>query len=307
MAEREVSFTIATGLKGVGKSYSTFFKVLLPYSLGLLNNGVARKVLIIDVNDEYGVMKPSPHDEYAMALTKGKPVVVNPLEPKDIKLFTWQRNIEIRRIRPYHYRNYYDEKNKLQRRAGEAMGEKELLKLVTKCLSDFRGGMLLIEDLATTVGTHVPGKIFSEITRNRHRDNDIITHIQSIGAILPKFWQNINYCRFHKQLDDVDRSEEKLQGLYALYKISQIMVDYQYERGNNRYFLYCDNMNRKIRGDYGKEQLMDAIYRYIDYSGNILRPLLYQRTETGHKVRNYSEAREEKALELYREYSALRD
>ena len=300
--EREVALTIATGVKGVGKSYSTFFKLILPYSLGYLNGGIARKVLIIDVNDEYSFMKPSPDDKDAMELTGGKPVIVRPIEPKDIKMFTLQKTIEIRRLRPFHYRNYYNEKNKLERRAGEMMGEKELLRLVTKALNDFRGGMILIEDLSTTVGTHVPAKIFSEITRNRHRDNDIVTHVQSIGAILPKFWQNINYCRFHKQLDDVDKSEEKLAGLYEMYKIAQIMVDNEYERGNKRYFVYVDDMGRKIVGNYTREALLEAIYRYIDYSGKILKPLINERTEMGGKVRSYTEAREEKANQLYMMY-----
>jgi hypothetical protein len=305
MQRREVNFTIASGVKGVGKTYTTIFRIAVPYSLGILNNGEPRKVLIVDVNDEYGRIDPNPNDDFAMKLTGGKPLVIKAIEPKDIKLFSLQKKIEIRRLRPYHYRNYYNEKGKLERRAGEMMGEKELLKLVTKALMDFRGGLLIIEDLSTTVGTHVPQKVFSEITRNRHRDNDIITHVQSIGVVLPKFWQNINYTRFHKQLDDVDKSAEKLKGLYEIYKITQLMVDAEYENGNERFYLYIDNMKRKIRGQYSKEMILEAIYRYIDFSPNILRPLLNERTEGGRRLRTYSEARQEKAEELFNMYSVV--
>ena len=116
--QREVLLAIATGMKGVGKTYKTVFGLLVPYAMGLLNGGVPRKVLIIDVNDEYGVIKPSPQDEYAMKLTGGKPVVIKAIEPKDIRAFSMQRTVEIRRLRPYHYRDYYNEKHKLERRAG---------------------------------------------------------------------------------------------------------------------------------------------------------------------------------------------
>lgn len=306
MSQREVYLTIATGVKGVGKTYSTVFKLLLPYSLGLLGGGIPRKVLIIDVNDEYGSIKPEPSDAQAMKLTGGRPVIIKALEPKDIRAFAQQKPIEIRRIRPYHYQDYYNEKHKLERRRGEMMGEKELLRLVTKSLCDFRGGVLLIEDLSTTVGTHVPQKIFSEITRNRHRDNEIITHVQSVAVILPKFWQNINYTRFHKQLDDVDKSAEKLAGLYEVYKIAQLMIDQQYDNGNIRFFVYIDNLKRKIvKGTYTRDMLMDAIYRYIDLSYNILKPLLNERTDGGHRVRTYTEAREEKAQELFLMYTSV--
>ena len=76
---REPKLGVAVGKKGIGKSYTTE-QVMAQYVQGN-QNAKPRRVLILDVNDEYEAVK-------AIAI-------------KDIALFSLHPKIEARRIRPY--------------------------------------------------------------------------------------------------------------------------------------------------------------------------------------------------------------
>jgi hypothetical protein len=298
---REVKLILATGAKRIGKSHYTFWHVLLPTVMGLLNNGVARKVLILDINDEYGINLPKT-DEYAKKLCDGKPVIIKPIEPKDIRLFTAQKKIEIRRIRPYHYRDYYDAKGKLVKRANDLMNDQEFVRVVLKALREFRGGVILLEDIATAIGVAVSKPVFSEITRNAHRNNDIVAHIQSSAAVLPKLWQNADFIRFHKQLDDVEKSKHKLAGKYEMFKIAENLANRKLDNGTKHFFVYVDNLGWKLSGSFSKEDMIDAIHLYIDENSSALRNLLFMKDEKGYNMFNYAEARSEKTRQLFEKY-----
>lgn len=301
MKIREVKLVLATGAKRIGKSHYTFWHMLLPTSMGLLNNGVPRKVLILDINDEYAKNLPKT-DEYAKKLCGGKPVIVKALEPKDIKLFTAQKQVEIRRIRPYHYKDYFDVKGKLVKRAGELMNDQEFVRVVLKALREFRGGVILLEDIATAIGVAVSKPVFSEITRNAHRNNDIVAHIQSSAAVLPKLWQNADYIRFHKQLDDVEKSRHKLAGKFEMFKIAENIVNRKLDNGNKHFFVYVDNLGWKLSGAFSSQDMVDAIHLYIDETPSALRNLLFMKDEKGYNMFNYTEARNEKTKQLFEKY-----
>ena len=77
---REPKLGVAVGKKGIGKSYTTE-RVLAEYVKGM-PSVKPRRVLILDVNDEYEFVK-------AIAVT-------------DVALFSLHPKIEARRIRPYN-------------------------------------------------------------------------------------------------------------------------------------------------------------------------------------------------------------
>ena len=77
---REPQLGIAVGKRGIGKTHTTL-KIINDYILGFGTNSKPRRVLILDVNDEFENIK-------AMKL-------------KDVKLFSMHPKIEARRIRPY--------------------------------------------------------------------------------------------------------------------------------------------------------------------------------------------------------------
>jgi hypothetical protein len=244
---REPKLGAAVGKKGVGKSYTTL-KMVGDYVRP--KGGVKpRRVLILDVNDEYENIR-------AISVT-------------DIALFSLHPKIEARRIRPYNA-------------DGGKMGLRDIADVLFTCLEHFKGGLLLIEDINKYVSDHLPNDLVGAICTNRHADLDIIMHFQSIGRVTPKIWQNINWIRFHKNSDSVDRHQKKFQDKYDFLKISEIMVNSEYFNGNKRFFVYVDTDEEKIMGEYTPKMLKDAISEFVATQHNrLVKPQLNKRDEYG--------------------------
>ena len=81
---REAHLGIAVGKRGIGKTYTTL-KVITDYITGFGGTLKPRRVLIMDVNDEFSDIK-------AMKLS-------------DVPLFSMHPQIEARRIRPFNVDN----------------------------------------------------------------------------------------------------------------------------------------------------------------------------------------------------------
>ena len=67
-----------------------------------------------------------------------------------------------------------------------------MLEKLFKILNDYRGGLLLIEDINRYISDYLPNDLVGAICTNRHTDTDIILHFQSVGRVSPKIWQNLN-------------------------------------------------------------------------------------------------------------------
>ena len=242
---------VAVGKKGIGKSYTTE-KLIADYAKG--GAGIKpRRVLIVDVNDEYEWVK-------AIAVT-------------DIAIFSLHPKIEVRRIRPY-------------RPDGTKMSLKDIADVLFTCLEHYRGGLLLIEDINKYVSDHLPNDVVGAICTNRHSDLDIIMHFQSIGRVTPKIWQNLNFVRFHKNSDSVDRHEKKFEYKYEYLKISEIMINEQYFAGNKYFYLYVDIDEEVILGEYTPKMLKEAIDVYVSERYNkVVKPKLNMRDDYG-KLKN---------------------
>jgi len=147
---------------------------------------------------------------------------------------------------------------------GKPLAPEDQDDLIVKMMQEFRGGCLFIEDLNTVFGDSLPKKVSAFFTNNAHRDCDIIIQMQSIGRILPKMWQNAQVIRFHSQLDSVDQSKEKLKEDYEIFKIAQLMVNFQYEAGNIRFFVWVDKEDKKIRGAYSRQMFRKAVMDFLE-------------------------------------------
>lgn len=246
---REPKLGVAVGKKGVGKTFITT-KMINSYVKGNALKGVKpRRALVLDVNDEF--------------------VEYKALRLKDVKRFSAHPKIEARRIRPFN-----DD--------GVRMTLKEIQDALFTILNDYRGGLLLIEDINRYISDHLPNDLVGAICTNRHTDTDIIMHFQSIGRITSKIWQNINWLRFHKNTDSVDRHIKKFEDKFEYLKISEIMINSQYYNGNPRFFLFVDIDAEKIQGDFDKKLLNKAIDDYIEsYYRKIITPLLKQKDLSG--------------------------
>jgi hypothetical protein len=116
-------------------------------------------------------------------------------------------------------------------------------------------------------------------------------HFQSVGRVTTKIWQNINWVRFHKNTDSVDRHKQKFEDKYELLKIIELMVNKQYYDGNKRFYVYADIDDEKIRGNYTPEMLNVAIDEFISSQyRKIIQPMLQERTMEGGKKYTPAEA-----------------
>lgn len=246
---REPLLMAACGKKGVGKSYQHMI-LMNGYVMGDPYKGAkGRKCLIMDVNDEYGMFN------------------VPAISLNDVALYTVHPHIEIRRIRPF-------------KPDGTRMTLDEWAIALFIVLGRFQNGLLLIEDINKFIGDHIPHDLVGAIATNRHAGLDIILSFQSLGRINTKIWGNMNLLRFHKNVESVERHKNKFPDKYELLRLTEIIVNNEYYKGNSRVFLYADMDEMKIRGESTDEQINNSIDQYINEKYNeLLKPYLVQVTK----------------------------
>jgi hypothetical protein len=251
---REPKLGVAVGRKGVGKSFTTF-AMLDSYVKGNPKKGVkGRRVLIFDVNDEYDTIRS--------------------IAVKDLIRFSIHPQIEIRRVRPYNAN-------------GTKMGLRDISDTLGVILQNFSNGLLLIEDINKYVSDSLPNDLVGKICTNRHVDLDIIMHFQSIGRIVPKIWQNLNWIRFHKITDSTEKHREKLDDYFEVLNMAESIVNAEFQEGNERYYLFVDLDDIKIKGNIKPKVREDVLDYYLSRNYNrIVRPRLQEMDSKG--MRKYS-------------------
>ncbi|NBX73342.1 MAG: hypothetical protein EBQ89_03485 [Alphaproteobacteria bacterium] len=226
---REAQLGIAVGKRGIGKTFTTL-QIIEQYVLGYSGHSIPRRVLIMDVNDEFQNIKG--------------------LKLSDVKLFSVHPTIEARRIRPFNPN-------------GSKMSLEDVCQALYFILENFRGGLLLIEDINKYLTHHFPKDVVGAICTNRHADMDIIMHYQAIGKVPTTVWENANWIRFHKNNQSVDRHEKKFEDKYEMLKIAESLVEFQYNNGNERFFCYCDIDMGKIKGRITEQMAIKGIEDYM--------------------------------------------
>jgi hypothetical protein len=240
---REPLLGCAVGRKGVGKSFQTL-RMIDSYLKGNPLAGVkARRVLVLDVNDEFNQFKG--------------------IRLEDVPRFCKSPIIEARRIRIF-------------KPDGKKMTLNEIADTLFKILNCFYGGMLLIEDINRYVSDSLPNDLIGAICTQRHVDTDIIMHFQTIGKVAhPKIWGNLNWIRYHKTDDTVERHKNKFAGNVEHLQLLEIMVNKKYYNGDQRFFVFFDKDDGKIRGNFSKKEFMEAIDEYLEENYNkVITPLL---------------------------------
>lgn len=273
---REPQLLIATGTKGVGKTYTTCGIVEEYLTPDINKRKKPRKVLIFDVNGEY------TNDEI---IKNGFRFRTKVLALKDLEEWSKQKRIEVRRILPVDAE-------------GNELGTEQYPEVLGVILHYYRGGMLILEDINKYLVETRDAKIIGALTTNRHRDLDIYIHLQTLSALTTRMWQNANAIRFHYQLDDIDRYKARIPN-YELLKITQLMVNEKYYTGNERFFVYSDTQNNKILGKYSKKDFIVACRQYLEIHPRAVKTLMQKYGKDWQaKVR----ATKECIFELYKKY-----
>lgn len=226
---REAALYVAIGKKGVGKTYTTT-QLIYDYVTGFNHTVKPRRVLILDVNDEF---------------TQFKSINLN-----DIHRFNSHPIIECRRIRPFNP-------------DGSKMSLNQIAETLSKILATFKGGLLLVEDINRYISDNMNNDVIGALCTNRHVDMDIIIHYQAIGRITPKVWQNMTVLRFHKNTESTRRHEKKFEDKAEIFAIAENIVNNEYDSGNIRFNLYVDIDKFKIRGNIQPEAITQAVDQYI--------------------------------------------
>lgn len=254
MGKREPLLGIAVGRKGVGKTYATL-QLLQPYLKGDPRTGAKpRKVLILDVNNEYGNVKEDQNPDF---------MDIKALRLEDVGKFADSKTIEARRVT-------------ILKEGGGKMNLKELAEALHHILENYHTGLLLIEDINKFISDSMPSDLIGSIVTQRHVSVDVITHFQTIGkAAHPKIWGNANWIRFHKVDDTVERHKNKFGGNLEHLKILEKMVDIEFYKGNKRFYAYLNKDTGKIQGSFSKKQFQYSIYQYLqDNYNRVVKPML---------------------------------
>jgi hypothetical protein len=297
MEQREPIFYVAAGKKGIGKTFFTK-ELIRQYVKGMPENGLKpRKVLVMDVNNEFTEIKT--------------------ISPRDIIKFSVHPKIEARRI-------------SVMKADGHPMSIDEISATSFQALKDFRGGLFVMEDISKYVSDTLKQDIIGTLATSRHIDTDIIAHFQYIGKVgNPKIKGTMNVLRLHKTLDSVARHKSKFEEYIAIMMIAENIVNAKYNTGTriirelkrknvsdfedqkdkikNKYcrsFVYVDFDNDNIRGNFTPEEFTAAIETYVEeYPEETINILLKKKDpQTGRARYNYKAAMDLKRAELFEQY-----
>jgi hypothetical protein len=251
--QREAQLGIVSGKKGCGKTYETLRVQIKNTLTGSGGKTKPRKVLILDVNNEYGDAQ----------IVHKRPDFPNikALDVDDLYLWMKQPLIEARRISVM----------KPSSKGGGKMSQKELQQTLSRILDVYRNGVLIIEDLTNFVSDSLPGDLVGSIVTQRHVSVDVIIHFQSIGkAAHPKLWANANWFRMHVTSDTVAKNKNKLDGvdLTPLY-IAENMIKKKEVTGDKRMYVYYHlnttaQLVGKITGAFSQQMFKEAYEKHLE-------------------------------------------
>lgn len=215
---REPTLEVAIGFRGVGKTY-TLNEIAEDYIKKL-----RRPVLVFDVNNEYG----------SSNLPGYKPIDFDILEPNE-----YIRSEQIRNIKaPGKYRILPFKKNR------QPMSARELLLTGQTILAYYRNGMMVLEDINKYTASNFKQEFIGTFIGLRHLGVDLVVHFQSLHAIPPKVWDNMEYLRWHKCSEKIVKYKRHISN-FELFSIAECVVDTNYQR-DQHYYLWLNTMNEKL-------------------------------------------------------------
>lgn len=274
MADRSPILLIASGMQEIGKSYTSLKQML--YQAYIAKN--KRSSLLFDTNGEY--------NSYVI---DNKAHHIPMISQDQLVQFGNATTNEVKRITPFHPN-------------GMPMSPEETERLLIKVITFYRGGSLMVEDTNRIYGDSLPTSVSGLLCNVRHRNCDVVLHLQSCARILPKMRQNTKVIRYHYQLDSIADSRDKLAGEVEIFYIAEKLVNKQFDGGNKYFFVYIYRETKKIKGAFSPRMFSEALQDYISENPKILTPLLVKRDGSGHKVNSYEGALNQKTMELFKKY-----
>lgn len=243
--ERIAFIYIATGKRGVGKTYTTTNSVILPYTKDNKKTGwKGRPVVIFDTNKEFTqfppiwfdieATKPDPEDPRGRRRIPDTKQMCKALIDFSNKVQKGEAKPQVIRVLP-------------QSLSGEPMSPNQKKLASMSILKEFKNGLILLEDLNHYMLGARTTDMVGAIVTNRHRNQDIIIHLQATSKLDPTMFQNVNILRMHYQSDNLGRIKSKITEP-NLFFIAFAIIKNEYMAGNKRYYLYVNPEDEYIYG-----------------------------------------------------------
>lgn len=251
--KREAKMILVAGRKGVGKTYETLCSIAKYLSGSAVKKG--RKVLIFDVNNEFGDVRGDHSNPSFPAIGLIKLSQVPAFSRTDAPI--------AKRVSIF-------------KEDGTRMNLDEMAQALGYILNFYRNGMLLIEDITKYITDSVPGDLIGAICTQRHASVDLIIHVQTVGKLFhPKFWGNCNEVRLHRADDTIERHKGKISGNTEPLQIMEKLIELKTKQGDERFCCYLNKDKGKISGRFTQIEFLLAIQLYLSSNYNrILKPLL---------------------------------
>jgi hypothetical protein len=280
---REAKLIMVAGRKGVGKTFQTLCQIADYLRSNTTKQG--RKVLIFDVNNEFGNVR----DDHRNSKFPNIGLIKLSQVPAFAKV-----------TRPFAKRV------SIFKEDGQRMTLAEMAQALGYILEHYRNGLLLIEDISKYITDSLPGDLIGAICTQRHVSVDVIIHVQTVGKLFhPKLWGNCNEIRLHRTDDTVERHKSKISGNLEHLLIMEKLIELKFKEGNPRFCCYLNKDTGKIRGRFTLNDFKQAVEDYLSSNyQRILKPLLDKRhIYSGERLyKNQKEAVDEYLQYMVSEY-----
>lgn len=281
MELREPSFEVVIGFKGVGKTYTTN-KIIDDYIRNDSGGRKGRPVLVFDTNNEYC----DSNGYYGF-----KAIDFDVTEKNEFK-----RSEQIRKIiSPAKYRILPYKKDRTP------MTITELVTTASTIVKYYRNGMLVLEDINKYTLSSYKQEFVGMFIGLRHLGVDLVAHFQTLRAIPPKVWGNMNYLRWHKQSDRIFKYKNRIDN-FELFSIAESIVDYKYQT-DQRYYLWISVLEEKLI-NVTPEDFKSGCIAYLSHNPTELNKIMYHLDDKGVKkykttqdaIRGFSESKAKQYL-----------
>lgn len=263
---REAKMMLVAGRKGVGKTYTTL-DTISKYLKGSTKRR-GRKVLIFDVNNEFGNVRKDHKNPWFPS--------IGLIKLNQVPAFSALDQPIAKRVSIF-------------KENGKRMTLNEMAKALGYILDHFRNGLLLIEDISKYITDSLPGDLIGSICTQRHVSVDVIIHVQTVGKLFnPKLWGNCNEVRLHRADDTIERHKSKISGNIEHLRIMEKLIEMKYKAGDKRFYCFLNKDTGKIKGQFTQTDFLQAVQLYLSSNyKRVLKPLLDKRhIYTGEKLYN---------------------
>ena len=260
MKNREPQIVVATGQKGIGKTYLTD-KFIISYLFGGISD--TANPLLTDANVSLFLSRNPNRRKYP----QGRSVLIFDSNSEgywrkyDTLYYdcddpdTYSRTKAIRSFGEASSKGWIMcRRIAAVTKQGKPMSKDQMRQTVMDIIEAARNCLLLLDDTNSYFKPvdYNDSPLAQKITTNRHSNLDILMHIQGL-RMSPMMYQNVGFVRMHKQSDAVDRYKTKIPS-FDVAKIAQIIIDQRYQQGNFHTYLYIDLSGRKLFG-VGKNKI----------------------------------------------------